>query len=64
MAPDVHIYWSQQINVSHNFGLGKPRGHTVPALTYPPHSSLEASIYTLFLMRHLELDASSPTVAH
>lgn len=64
MAPDVHVYWSQQIHVSHNFGLGQPGGHTVPALTHPPHSSLEAAVYALLPTAHLELDASSPTVAH
>lgn len=63
MAPDAHVYWSQQIHVSQNFGLGQPGGHAVPALTQLPHSSLEASVYALFLMVHLELDASSPTAA-
>lgn len=53
----------RRFHVSHNFGLGQPGGHTVPALTQPPHSSLEASVYALFLMAHLELDASSLTVA-
>lgn len=35
MAPDVHVYWSQQIHVSHNFGLGQPGGPHCASLDSP-----------------------------
>ena len=66
-ALDVHVYWSQQIHFSHNFGLGwsdASLGTMVcQSSTHPPHSSLGAAVNVLFLVAHLELDTSSPTVA-
>lgn len=66
-ALDVHIYWSQQIHVTHNFGLGWPDASLGTTFCQssicPPHSSLGAPVNVLFFFAHLELDTSSPTAA-